>query len=99
MPKAYWIARLDVHNDEPFEPYSLANDAIFEKFGARFIVRSGKQEVPEGAARSRSVVVEFPDYATAVACYRSPEYQANLQLRLPHSTVDLVIVEGCGPPP
>jgi uncharacterized protein (DUF1330 family) len=46
------------------------------------------------------VVIEFPDYATAMACYRSPEYQENIQRRLPHSTADLVIVEGFdGPQP
>ena len=50
--------------------------------------------------RSRNVVIEFPDYAAALACYRSPEYQANIKVRQPHSTVDLVIIEGYdGPQP
>ena len=47
----------------------------FRKFGARFLVRGGKFETVEGASRARNVVLEFPDYATALACYRSPEYQ------------------------
>jgi uncharacterized protein (DUF1330 family) len=47
-----------------------------------------------------TVVIEFPDYAAALACYRSPEYQANIKVRQPHAMVDLVIVEGYdGPQP
>jgi uncharacterized protein (DUF1330 family) len=100
MPKGYWIARVDVSNDEGYKPYALANGAIFKKFGRRFIVRGGPFENPEGTARSRNVVIEFPDYAAALACYRSPEYQANIKVRQPHSVADMVIIEGYdGPQP
>jgi uncharacterized protein (DUF1330 family) len=35
-----------------------------------------------------------------MACYRSPEYQANIKVRQPHSIADLVIIEGYdGPQP
>ena len=45
-------------------------------------------------------MIEFPAYASALACYRSPEYQANIKVRQPHSTVDMIIVEGYdGPQP
>jgi uncharacterized protein (DUF1330 family) len=64
------------------------------------VVRGGKYDGMEGSCRSRNVAVEFPDYATALACYRSPEYQENIKRRLPHSTVDLIVVEGYdGPQP
>jgi len=100
MPKAYWIARVDVSNDEGYKPYALANAAIFNKFGGRFIVRGGPFENPEGTSRARNVVIEFADYATALACYNSPEYQANIKVRQPHSVADLVIIEGYdGPQP
>ena len=94
MAKGYWIARADVHNEEGYKPYAAANPAIFKKFGGRFVVRGGKHECPEGEARSRNVVIEFPDYAAALACYNSPEYQANLKLHQPHSSIDLIIIEG-----
>jgi uncharacterized protein (DUF1330 family) len=100
MAKGYWIGRVDVHNENGFKPYADANQAIFKKFGARYVVRGGKFDGVEGSSRSRNVVVEFRDYATALACYRSPEYQANVKVRLPHSTVDLIVVEGYdGPQP
>ena len=100
MPKAYWIGRVDVHNEDGYKPYAAANPAIFRKFGGRFVVRGGKFECVEGGSRSRNVVIEFPDYESAVACYRSPEYQANISVRQPHAIADLVIVEGYdGPQP
>jgi len=100
MAKGYWIVHVDVRNDEGYKHYAAANAAIFHKFGGRFVVRGGKCECPEGTTKPRQVVVEFPDYATALACYRSPEYQANIKVRLPHSTVDFVIAEGYdGPQP
>jgi uncharacterized protein (DUF1330 family) len=100
MAKGYWIARVDVHDEEGYKPYSLANPAIFAKFGARFIVRGGPFDAPEGTARSRNVVIEFPDLATAKACYYSPEYQANMKIRLAHATGEIVIIEGYdGPQP
>jgi uncharacterized protein (DUF1330 family) len=94
MPKGYWIAQVDVSSDEGYKPYAAANPAIFRKYGGRFVVRAGRFECPEGHSRTRNVVIEFPDYAAALACYRSDEYQENLKLRLAHSTIDLLIIEG-----
>jgi uncharacterized protein (DUF1330 family) len=100
MAKGYWIVHVDVHNDEGYKPYVIANAAIFRKFGGRFVVRAGKFECPEGTSHPRNVVIEFSDYATALACYRSPEYQDNIKVRQPHSAADFVIVEGYdGPQP
>jgi uncharacterized protein (DUF1330 family) len=98
MPKGYWIGRVDVHDEDAYRPYTVPNPDIFRAYGGRFIVRGGKFECPEGTSRSRNVVVEFPDYAAALACYHSPEYQANLKIRQPHSTIDLIIVEGYDAP-
>jgi uncharacterized protein (DUF1330 family) len=100
MAKAYWIGHVEVNNEEGYKPYAAANLAIFKKFGAKFVVRGGKYECHEGQSRSRNVVIEFPDYETAMACYRSPEYQENIKRRQPHSIADLIVVEGYdGPQP
>ena len=48
----------------------------------------------EGSARSRNVVVEFRDYETALACYRSPEYAEAIKIRAPASVGDLIVIEG-----
>lgn len=100
MAKGYWIGRVDVHDDEGYKTYAAANPEIFSKYGGRFVVRGGPFECVEGEARSRNVVIEFPDYASALACYNSPEYQANIKVRQPHSVADMVIIKGYdGPQP
>ena len=60
----------------------------------------GNYETPEGSVKARQVVIEFKDHETALACYRSPEYQAAKALRESASLCDLVIAEGYdGPQP
>jgi uncharacterized protein (DUF1330 family) len=94
MAKGYWIARVDVTDPDGYQAYVQANAAAFGKFGARFIIRGGQFEAPEGTARARNIVLEFADYASATACYHSPEYQAAKALRIGKSVADIVIIEG-----
>ena len=94
MPKGYWIAQVDVEDFESYKTYIAANAAPFKEFGGRFLVRGGAREVPEGAVRARTIVLEFPSYADALDCYRSQSYQAAKALRDSVSTSDLVIIEG-----
>ncbi len=94
MTKAYWIVRVTVGNEEGYPAYLAAAKPVFERYGARFVVRGGRYEAQEGTARERNVVVEFRDYETALACYRSPEYQAAKAIRNANAEADFVIVEG-----
>jgi len=96
--KGYWIAHIDVTNAEGYKPYMIACQAPFGRFGGRYLVRGGKQEIPEGRSRSRTVVVEFPGYDAALACYRSDGYQAAKKLRDGQAEFDLVVVEGYAGP-
>lgn len=100
MPKGYWIVRGEVKDPEAYKAYVAANAAAFRKFGARFLARGGKCEVVEGSGRSRNVIIEFADYATALACYRSSEYTAAKALRMGAADVDIIVIEGYdGPQP
>jgi uncharacterized protein (DUF1330 family) len=100
MAKGYWVGRVDVKDPETYKEYIAANAAAFKKFGARFIVRGGRFENPEGSSRSRNVVIEFPSYQAALDCWNSPEYKAALAIRAPISEGDMVIIEGYeGPQP
>lgn len=94
MPKAYWIAHAEVSDPEVYEKYKAANAAPFAEYGARFIVRGGQQEVREGQAKSRTVVIEFPSLEAAQACFDSDAYQEAKAIRDPIAVADLVIVEG-----
>jgi len=92
--KGYWIGQIDVRDAEGYKPYMIANQAPFGEFGARYLVRGGRQEVMEGKARSRIVVLEFPSYEAALACYNSPGYRAAKQIRAGKGEADIVIIEG-----
>ena len=100
MPKAYWIARVDVTDSEHYKRYVEGNGPIFAKYGGRFLVRAGQFENPEGASRSRNVVLEFESMDAALACYRSPEYALQITIRQASAETDLIIIEGHdGPQP
>jgi uncharacterized protein (DUF1330 family) len=100
MAKGYWVVFADVSDPEGYKEYIAENAKAFRKYGARFLTRAGKLETPEGKTRSRSVVIEFPSYAAALECYRSPEYAKALALRQGKAVMDLAIVEGYeGPQP
>jgi uncharacterized protein (DUF1330 family) len=92
--KGYWIGHVDVTEPEGYKAYMAADMAPFGKYGGRFLVRGGAREVVEGSVRSRSVVLEFPSYQAALACYRSPDYQAAAALRRGKAEFDLIIIEG-----
>ena len=100
MPKGYWVVRVDVTDPEAYKEYVAANAEPFARFGARFLVRGGPFEAPEGDARERNVVIEFADVETARACYADPAYQRAKELRTGASTADIVIIPGYdGPQP
>lgn len=100
MGKGYWVAFADISDPEGYKAYIAANAKAFRKYGGRFLVRGGDYEAPEGKPRSRTVVIEFPSYAAALECYRSPEYANAMALRHGKSVMDLSIVKGYdGPQP
>lgn len=100
MAKGYWVAFADVSDPEGYKAYIAENAKAFRKYGARFLVRGGRSEKPEGQPRSRVVVLEFPSYEVALECYRSPEYAKAMALREGKSVMDLAITEGYdGPQP
>ena len=100
MPKGYWIAHVDVSDPVAYRKYVEANADPIGRFGGRFLVRGGPAENVEGSARSRNVVIEFPSYEAARACFADPAYQRAIELRVAASVADLVIVEGYdGPQP
>ena len=93
MPKGYWIEHIDVIDLAGYNAYIAAALPLIGKFGGRFLVRGGNNEKPEGAIRSRSVVIEFPSYEAALDCYHSPDYEAAAAHRTGRAKIDLIIIE------
>ncbi|MFC4668018.1 DUF1330 domain-containing protein [Seohaeicola nanhaiensis] len=94
MPKGYWIVHVTVTNPEQYAEYVRLDTPVVESFGGKFLVRGGRNETPEAPQKDRHVVIEFPDYDTALACYRSEGYQQAAKIRMAHSQSDIVIIEG-----
>ena len=73
---------------------------IFKKFGGRFVVRAGKYKCVEGHDPVAQRGDRISRLCHGARLLQSPEYQANIKVRQPHATVDMIIVEGYdGPQP
>ena len=94
LPKGYWIVNIEIKDAEGYENYKKASSEPLSRYGAKFLVRGGAQEIPEGSSKARTVVIEFPDLRAAQLCYQSAEYQKAQDIRIKYSVADLVIVEG-----
>ena len=94
MPKAYWIARVDVRDPETYKKYVVTGRPAYQRYGAKFLARGGRTEVLEGEARARNVVIEFASMEDALACYNSPEYTAARKIRQSVSDGEFLLVEG-----
>ena len=74
--KAYWVCIYEkIHNLEKLKEYAVKAKPAIEKFSGKFLVRGGRNRTNDGIDSPRVVVVEFPDYNTAIKCYDSEEYQ------------------------
>ena len=94
MTKGYWIAFVTVTDPDAYAGYQHHAPAAFAKYGGRFLVRAGANEIPEGQMPARHVVIEFPSYQAAKDCYYSDAYQENIKRREAASTGMVTIVEG-----
>ncbi len=92
--KGYWIAHVTVTDPEQYKLYAEAGPLAFKKYNAKILARAGRSTQLEGDGRPRNVVIEFPSFEDAVACYNSPEYQAAKAKREGAGIADVVVVEG-----
>lgn len=95
MP-AYWIARSRIDNAVEYKKYTDLVPAIIARYGGKVLARGGRFRVMEGPDTfQRFVVIEFPSFDQAVACFESKEYQdASAFRRAGGGIVENVIVEG-----
>ena len=94
MAKGYWIAHNQITDVDAYEAYKVAAAPALRTHGAKFLVRAGSAEFPEGSLRPRTIVIEFPSLQAAQDCYASDTYKAAKAIREIVSEADIVIVEG-----
>jgi uncharacterized protein (DUF1330 family) len=95
MP-AYWVARAKINDPAEYKKYTDLVPAILAKYGGKVMARGGRFEIMEGPDKFRRfVVVEFPTFEQAVACFKSPEYNAAAAFRRSGAgEVETIIVDG-----
>ncbi|MES2334895.1 MAG: DUF1330 domain-containing protein [Pseudomonadota bacterium] len=96
MPTALWIAHVHVTDVEAYGRYATGATEAIAAHGGVFLARGGRHVQLEGNDRARNVVARFPSLEAAVACYRSPEYQAALAHAKGAAERDLMVVEEIG---
>lgn len=94
MPKGYIIGHIQVTDPEGYKEYVALDTPIMERHGARFVVRGGRSETPEGAEMGRHVVIEFDSFEAAKAAYEDPEYQKAAEIRRRCAESTMILVEG-----
>ncbi len=92
--KGYWVAHVTVTNADQYQKYIEGSAIAFKKYNANILARGGQHTILEGNGHARNVIIEFPSYADALACYNSPEYQSAKENRIDAGIADIMIVEG-----
>jgi uncharacterized protein (DUF1330 family) len=97
MPKGYWISCYRAVKDpDRLAAYAkLAAPAILAG-GGKFLVRGPAAKAYEQGILQRTVVVEFPDLATASRVHDGPGYQEALRVLGDAVERDFRIAEGAG---
>lgn len=91
---AYWIAHVTINDTEPYQNYMELAPLAFRKYKAKFIARGEKAISLEGEKFTKHIIIEFPDYQTALDCYQSVEYQVAKRQRESVAKVMITIVDG-----
>ena len=92
---AYAIVQINVTNQENYKEYLKNVTPIVEKFRGEYIVRAGKFKVLLGNWDfTRTVIVRFPDYVTAMNWYNSKDYARIKDIRHKYADSNLVILKG-----
>ena len=93
--KAYWVCIYEkINNTEKLKDYAVKAKLAVEKFSGKFLVRGGKNRINDGIRSPRTIVVEFPNYNTALECYDSKDYQEAHNILNGHVVRHHQIIEG-----
>jgi uncharacterized protein (DUF1330 family) len=77
MPKAYWMSlRIQIHDTDKMAAYAAEAGPAIAAGGGKFLARGGRAKTLEGYEQGRVVIIEFPDFDTALKTYHSDAYQA-----------------------
>ena len=94
MP-AYWVNTYrSVSDPEKQAAYAALAGEVMAEHGGRFLARGTAVHAFESGLVERTVVIEFPDVAAALAAHESDGYQEALRVLGEGAERDLRIVDG-----
>ena len=95
MPKGYWInSYRAVRDPQALAAYAKLAFPALTAAGGRFLVRGLPARTFENGLNERTVVIEFPSVAAAIAAHDTPAYQEALRALGNGADRDMRIVEG-----
>jgi uncharacterized protein (DUF1330 family) len=95
VPKAYWIACYrEITDQDKLAAYAKIALPAIVAGGGKFLARGMAAYAFEAGLKERTVLIEFPDMAAALATHDSPAYQEALALLKGGTVRDLRFVEG-----
>jgi uncharacterized protein (DUF1330 family) len=93
--KGYWlILGTEVSDQEAQAEYGRLWAPIATRYQARLNPTKIPPLLKEARNTARVIIVEFPSYELAKACYADPAYQKASQFAVKASQRDLIIIEG-----
>lgn len=92
---AYLIADVDITDAAMFDEYRREVPATEARYGGHYLGRGGATTVLEGDWEPhRLVIVEFPDMASLMGWYNSPEYARLIEIRKRSANTRIIALEG-----
>ncbi len=91
----YWLVRASASTDaEAAAEYGKLWKPIAEKYQAKILASEGAHKTVEGNDLPRNLLIEFPSYEQALACYNDPDYSEAAEYALRAYDRELTIIEG-----
>ena len=95
MNKGYWIAKINISDNNAFKEYANKAQLAIQKYGGKYLARGGKFSILEGKhSYERNVVVEFDSVEKAQECYNSKEYQKAKSHRDGKADFNAIVIKG-----
>jgi uncharacterized protein (DUF1330 family) len=91
----YLVARIAIHDHEPYARYAAGFMPVLKQYGGRLLVSEENPEPLEGEWDGRKLVLlAFENREAALRWSNSPEYQEIAKDRLAGSDAIVVLTEG-----
>ena len=96
MPKAYMVTTYrSIRNPDALAAYAKIAGPAIQAGGGKFLVRGNPAKTYESGLAQRTVVIEFPSLAKAIAAMEGPGYKEALRvLGKDAAERDMRLVEG-----